>query len=126
VQIKVGLSKLLTLRRVHCVFTASVVTYSILVCLTHHGTIPTIDRTRKPHKEKKTLLIKAYHVCIARLLRNPAQPSPYMELCEMKERTETTSEKAIVPRYIAILCPMTMGYHFRCVRLSYERSFLRR
>jgi len=44
----------------------------------------------------------------------------------MKERPETTSEKAIVPRYKAILYLMTIGYHFRSFRLSYERSFLRR
>jgi len=78
-QIKVDLSKLATLRRVQCVLTGSVVTHSVLVCLMHQGTIPTIVRTRKPHKEKKALLIKAYHVCIARFLRNPAQPSPCME-----------------------------------------------
>jgi len=44
----------------------------------------------------------------------------------MKERPETTSEKAIVPRYIAILYLMTIGYNFRSVRLSYERRSLRR
>jgi hypothetical protein len=31
----------------------------------------------------------------------------------MKERSETTTEKAIVPRYVAILYLMTIGCHFR-------------
>jgi hypothetical protein len=31
----------------------------------------------------------------------------------MKERPETTTEKAIVPKYIAILYPMTIGCHIR-------------
>jgi len=31
----------------------------------------------------------------------------------MKERPENTTEKAIVPRYIAILYLMTTGCHFR-------------
>lgn len=59
VQIKVDLSKLATLRRENCVLTGSVVTHSVLVCLMHQGTIPTIDRKRKLHKEKKALLMKA-------------------------------------------------------------------
>jgi len=64
---------------VYCVLTGSVITHSVLVCLMHQGMIPTTGRKRKPHKEKKSLLIKAYHVCIARSLCNPTQPSPYME-----------------------------------------------
>jgi hypothetical protein len=58
VQIKVYLSKLATLRQVHCVLTGSVVTHSVLLFLMHQGTIPTIDRTRKPLQREESFTDK--------------------------------------------------------------------
>jgi hypothetical protein len=79
VQIKVYLSKLATLRRANCVLNGSVVTHSVLLCLMHQGTMPTIDRTGKPLQREESFADKGVPSLYCQILTNPAQPSLYME-----------------------------------------------